>query len=130
MQGHGEVIGGPMKAINRQAALVRVKQPFVDWINEVERSTGSSDKFDLEQVNDECHVYLLRHFDMLEDTDEYFTAFKEDIFENELAAWYTDPSLWPRQRTSDVFDDWFEVTYHSMLLDLESSRVKKTGQWL
>ena len=119
-----------MKDINRQAAFARAKQPFVDWINEVERSAGSSDRFDLERVNDDSHVYLFREFDMLEDTDEYFTTFKEDIFENELAAWFTDPTLWPRRRTSDVFDDWFEVTYHSMLLDLESSRVKKAGQWL
>jgi hypothetical protein len=119
-----------MKEINRQAAFVRAKQPFVDWINEVERSMGSSDRSDLERVNDDSHVYLFREFDMLEDTDEYFPAFKEDIFVNELAAWFTDPALWPSRRTIDVFDDWFEVTYHSMLLDLESGRVKKAGQWL
>ncbi len=118
-----------MKTINRQAVLVRAKQPFVDWINEVERSMDSPTRFDLEQVNDDSHVYLIQEIDMMEDTYEYFASFKEEIFETEVASWFTDPSLWPHRLTSEVFDEWFEVTHHSVLIDLERGRLKRSGRW-
>ena len=39
------------------------------------------------------------------------------MFENELDGWYTDPDLWPRKRTLALFREWFEVEYHSVIVD-------------
>ena len=42
----------------------------------------------------------------------------EEIFEEQLAGWYTDESAWPRDRGFDVFRRWFDYQHHSMLIDL------------
>ena len=114
-----------MKTINRQAAVVKAKQPFVDWINSVEKADGSSTGFDLAQVNDDCNVYLFEEFDHPDDTRSYFEDFKDEIFEAELMGWYTEPSLWPSDRTNEMFDRWFEVEFHCMVVDIETGRLKR-----
>jgi hypothetical protein len=42
----------------------------------------------------------------------------EEIFEEQLAGWYTDESTWPRDRSSDVFRLWVDFQHHSKLFDL------------
>ncbi len=50
-----------MKSVNRQAAVVFLQQPFVDWINTVEERSGSTTRFTIDEANREPHVYLLEH---------------------------------------------------------------------
>ena len=116
-----------MQTVNRQAARVRAKQPFVDWINSVTKVEGDSSRVDLAQVNEDCNVYLFDEFDHPDDTRSYFEDFKEEIFEAELMGWYTDPSRWPKDRTIEMFDCWFEVEFHCMVVDLETGRLKRDG---
>jgi hypothetical protein len=40
------------------------------------------------------------------------------IFENELAGWYTVEETWPKNRTFAMFQDWFDVSFISMVNDL------------
>lgn len=42
----------------------------------------------------------------------------EEIFEEQLAGWYTDESVWPRDRGFHVFRRWFDYHHHSMVIDL------------
>jgi hypothetical protein len=39
------------------------------------------------------------------------------LFENILGEWYTDPALWPQDRTLKLFKAWCDVEVHSMVLD-------------
>lgn len=39
------------------------------------------------------------------------------LFENELEGWYTDETLWPRNRDYKTFKEWFEVECHSVIMD-------------
>ena len=41
----------------------------------------------------------------------------EMLFEMELEGWYTTESLWPQRRTSSLFHKWFEIEFHSMIID-------------
>ena len=43
---------------------------------------------------------------------------KTSIFEAELSSWYTEPSLWPVDRSPDEFNRWFSLEYHSMTWDV------------
>ena len=56
---------------------------------------------------------------------EYVDEFKPEIFEFELNAWYSDPGLWPEARSVEFIDRWVRIDLHSMLIDLERSRLKK-----
>ncbi len=44
--------------------------------------------------------------------------FFDEIFLQELVAWDTDAATYPRKRTLAMFRDWFDVEFHSMVLDL------------
>ena len=120
---------GGVRVVNRQAVVVAAKQPFVDWINRVEKQSGNEATFDLARVNCECNTYLVQEFDMLDDTREYFETFKPAIFEAELNGWFTDPVLWPRDRSNEVFDRWLEVDVYSVVVDLERGRLKKRDRF-
>jgi len=41
----------------------------------------------------------------------------KQLFENEFEDWYTDETLWPQKRTRKLFNEWFEVECHSVLID-------------
>lgn len=51
------------------------------------------------------------------------------IFEEELNAWHRVESDWPAQRDLDTFLAWFEVEYHSIVIDLVRGRVKTKRYW-
>ena len=41
-----------------------------------------------------------------------------DIFEHELGGWYTDPEMWPKDRSWKVFLDWFDYEIQTMVYDM------------
>lgn len=45
-------------------------------------------------------------------------GFDQDLFEAELEGWYTDPTLWPQDRTFRLFQTWFDVECHSVVVDM------------
>ena len=48
-----------MYLINRTAAVVKLRPPFVDWVN----SCPGPGKFTLQNINRESHVYMLPEHD-------------------------------------------------------------------
>ena len=74
-----------MYLINRAAAIVKIKQPCLDWIN-----SDSPVDLTLESVNEECNIYLLPEFDMPDEAQEIIADMYEDIVENELMGFCTD----------------------------------------
>src|SRR6266542_6968917 len=78
--------------LNRAALILRYKHPFVDWINAADPSP-SSHTLTLAEVNQEHTVYLVE----VEDEDElsrWLARHHEELFDEELKGWYTDPALW------------------------------------
>jgi len=106
--------------INRAAVILRYKAPAIQWIN----GTCSDGEFDLsdltvEMVNRERAVYLISDEDA--ESDETLSAWIEMNFEvlfsNELEGWCTDESIWPDPLTLELFQEWFDVECHSVVLD-------------
>lgn len=83
--------------LNRAALIIRYKQPFVDWINAVDPSP-SSDPLTLADADRERTVYLVEVEDE-DELDQWLAENHEELFEEELRGWYTDPALWPRDRS-------------------------------
>ena len=108
-----------MVVLNRAAVIVRYKQPFVDWINAVDPAHGSP-VLTLAKVNEEHTVYLIE----VEDEDElarWLRRHHEELFEEELSAWYTDPAMWPRDRSLETLRRWCSIELHTVVLDLGDS---------
>lgn len=116
---HMEPIPYFFESIDRNAILVRPKQPFFDWVN----STFE----DMDPINekDECNIYLVHEKANNDEVLRWVRLHFDDIFMNELNDWCTDEDRWPQKRTYALFTQWFSVEVHSMVLDLEDDPVTK-----
>ncbi|MCP3888985.1 MAG: hypothetical protein GY702_08955 [Desulfobulbaceae bacterium] len=43
--------------------------------------------------------------------------------ESEIEDWYTDESLWPKNRDRKLFDEWFDVECHGVLIYTVGSKI-------
>jgi hypothetical protein len=108
--------------LNRAALIVRYKQPFVDWINAVD-PVPDSHTLTLAEVNEEHNVYLVE----LEDLHElaaWLEANHRNLFEVELAGWYTNEDLWPKDRSLDALREWCSFELHSVVFDTGTSPIE------
>ena len=39
------------------------------------------------------------------------------IFCDQMNHWYTDQKLWARNRTFKMFQEWFDLSFHTMIWD-------------
>ena len=105
-----------MKMIsNRAAIIVRAKDPFVEW---VQNADDDSKHITAKEINDEPHVYLVHDPELEGEMDKLVAKNYREIFEEELFGWFTDESAWPKKRDLKTFKQWFQVDFHSMVLDL------------
>src|SRR5262245_25554622 len=102
-----------MEAVRRVALIVRPKQHYVDWANNIE---GSSSTLTLEEARADPSIYLVNA-----KRDEVFQVerYVLEIFETELEAWTADETQWPQDRTSLLFYLWFDVVIADQLWDLD-----------
>lgn len=107
--------------LNRAALIIRYKQPFVDWINE--KDLVPENTLTLDEVNEEHRVYLIE----VEDEKELRTWLKLNyavLFEEELEWWYVDESLWPEDRSLELFKKWAHFELHTIVFDRGHSPIE------
>jgi len=104
--------------INRNAIVVKQKQPFLDWINNIYPESP------LEKP-EEGNIYLVREKDFIEEVERWLKRNFDEIFQNELNDWHTDQNDWPQKRTLKKFTQWFDYEIHTMILDIEDTIIKK-----
>ena len=105
-------------SINRNAIVVKPKQPLFDWINSIDPATPI-------YMVPEGTVYLLKEKDSNEQIEKWLQRNFDNIFQNELNNWYIDEKVWPQKRTYQLFKEWFTIEIHSMILDLEETAIIK-----
>jgi hypothetical protein len=104
--------------INRAAVILKYRKPAVRWINEAD-PYHDNPGITRSAANQERTVYLIRD----EDSDSpvilerWLTLNYRQLFEAELESWYTDPTLWPQELTWRLFQEWFDVECHSVVVD-------------
>ena|SRR5690606_14041552 len=104
--------------INRNAIVVKTKQPFLDWVNSLtpdDPTTG----------NEEGNIYLIKEKDNNEAIARWLSRNFDKIFVNELNDWWVDEKDWPKKRTFKIFKEWFDFEIHSMVLDMEDEDIIK-----
>lgn len=102
--------------LNRDLVVVRLKQPFVDWVNEADPySDGSC--ITLKEVNEDLPTFLIHDY-ASEDLEGWLEHYYQPIFEELLEQWYVDDALWPQELTLELFKAWCEVEIHGMIFDL------------
>ena len=64
-------------------------------------------------------LYLLAVDDPETDLQDLIDSYWIEIFEEELAGWARDESLWPLNRTAHTFRDWFHVETIDRVTDVD-----------
>lgn len=103
-------------SLNRLLVLVTPKAPFAEWAARADPKDKTPPT--LADVRRESTAYLIEECVM---EPEYLRALKRhfhDIFENELAGWYTLEETWPKNLSFAVFQEWFDFSFVSMIHDL------------
>ncbi len=110
-----------MPPINRSVAIIRPKQPFVDWSNQLP-DFGS--KISLDTFREDCLAILIPEYGT-KAGKRYVEQMWEEIFEDQLWGWCTEESWWPKDRTKKLFRQWFEIEIHSMVVDSMDKNIEK-----
>jgi len=95
--------------VNRAALILKCKDPYKSGIT-------------LERVNQDCPVYLINEDDA-ENLEEWISLNFMQLFESQLEGWYTDEALWPKKRNIKLFNEWFDVECHSVIIDTADSEI-------
>jgi hypothetical protein len=111
-----------MYAIERDVLVIHLRQPFLDWVN---RTVQHAPSVTMEELQNDCTVFLVPERDTFDETMAYVQPFKTRLFEMELESWNRDRSAWPQDRTEELFDTWFELRVHSEVWDLVEGPVLK-----
>jgi hypothetical protein len=94
--------------------IIRAKEPFVQWL----KSLPDPMDISLEDVNEDTSAYLLPDYGDDDEQDEVLRRFYGQIFEEQLDGWWTEERDWPSDRTFALFTQWFELEFHSLVIDL------------
>ncbi len=105
--------------LNRTAVLVRPKQPYLDWA----KSLDEADAVDPLPAG-HCTLYLIPDPDEGASMQAQLKACYQDIFEEELEGWSTDPEQWPQDRSFKAFQAWFQVEQVEMVHDMGEDAIR------
>lgn len=106
--------------LNRCAVTIRAKEPFLGWL----LSLPDYDGLTLAEVNEETTTYLLPVYENDTEKELLLGQFFDLLFEEELAAWWMDKSHWPESRNLELFNLWFDVDFHSVVVDLQDAPLR------
>lgn len=104
-----------IRIVNRAVAVIRPKAAYVDWANSL---PDPVEGYGLEEARKECTTLLIPDYDFESDAEKFIEEHYSWIFRNELAEWWEVEADWPEDRDYRMFQDWFEVEFHSIVFDL------------
>jgi hypothetical protein len=103
-----------MSMINRCILIVKAKQPFQLWL----QSLPDPADLTLEEITRDSTAYLLPAYEEDNDRKRLLRRYFDLIFEEQLSSWWRDETDWPAKRDMKTFTQWFDVEFHSVVLDL------------
>jgi hypothetical protein len=103
-----------MQELNRVAAILKPTENMLNWINE---NAESEEIYTLEDITIDCTVVLFPAFDHEEQAEHYLLEIYDELFTSELLSWNDNPTIWPTDRSIEMFLSWFDIEFHSMVYD-------------
>ena len=100
--------------LNRCVVTVTAKEPFLHWLRSILREDATT----LNEVNLDASAYLLPDYQDDDERQLLLARYFDLIFERELFGWCTVEEDWPQNRDLLLFTRWFDVEFHSVIVDL------------
>jgi hypothetical protein len=104
-----------MFIVDRIVAIIRPKQKMLEWLHQHPEVQAS---FSLSDLQSDCTALLIPPFESPRQAKEYIKQSYLEIFEGELISWGLAKTSWPTDRTFELFNDWFNIDFHSVVLDM------------
>ena len=105
----------PRYTLNRTVVLLLPKQPFLEWLNDADPTDAA---LTAEDLHDDSNVFLIPQFNDGLDSMKWIEKRWSVLFEHMLLEWIVDETMWPENRTLEMFREWFDVEIHTMAWDL------------
>ena len=109
-----------MRLINRAIAVIKPRQPFIDWVNSLE---GDQPPLLLAQARSDIRALLIPEPERSLEGRRFIELNYAFIFEDELTVWSRDKGRWPEPRDLNLFGEWFDVEIHNMVFDLGEDKI-------
>ena len=74
-------------------------------------------------LREDSDAFLVPGSEFNEEMESCILANHEQIFNMMLNNWYRDESLWPEGRNYVMFKSWFDVEFHSLVIDLGEEEI-------
>jgi hypothetical protein len=100
--------------VNRSLLVIRPKEPFIQWL----KNLPEPSEVTVEECGQDATAFLIPDFEDDEERDEIITEFFPVLFDEALLEWWSDEKDWPKHRDLKMFYEWFQVDFHSLVLDL------------
>jgi hypothetical protein len=110
----------PRFTLNRTVVILGPKQPFLDWLNDVDPDDAALTEEDLREDNE---VFLIPQHNDISDSEKWVEKRWSFLFEHMLMGWVEDESTWPEDRSLAMFRDWFSIEVHTMVWDLSEEQL-------
>src|SRR6267378_1785592 len=104
-----------MSEVNRSLMVVKPKQPFLDWARSLD---DKAERLELKDVRDDSTAYLIPEYETFEEQMDILEWCAGFVFDEELRSWCTDEDLWPVVRDAEIFLEWCDIEFHSLVFDL------------
>ncbi len=104
-----------MFIVDRIVTIIRPKQKMLEWLHKQPEVQAN---FSLENLQTDCTALLIPPFESPRQAKEYIRQAYLEIFEEELISWGLPKTSWPQNRTYELFNEWFNVDFHSVVLDM------------
>ena len=109
------------RSINRSGLVIRAKEPFRNWILSLPEQPVN---LTLEEINEDNTLYLIPEYEDDKDREKLLRKKYMEIFCELLEDWCLDEAYWPKSRTIATFKKWFDVEFHSIVVDLVGNQIK------
>lgn len=107
-----------MFEVDRVAVVIRPTAAMLEWLNQ---QPSSYDNVSLKNLQKDCAVILIPAFEGPRQSMEYIKQIYAGIFEAELISWGVPEKSWPKERSLDLFGQWFNIEFHSSIYDVAFS---------
>lgn len=107
-------------SVNRSVIVLNYKQAALDWVNSL-----SQDKkpFNIEEM--ERNAYLIKEKQNDEKIEKWLNKNFDKLFKLMLSEWSLDQEVWPKNRSIEMFYEWFDATKSAMVLDLQVGKLRR-----
>ena len=108
-----------MNFVNRAIAVVKPKQPYVDWTKRIALEPNEPYYETLEEARRDCTAFLFPEVVFDADFARLLRRYASEIFEQQLHDWDERDELWPKQRNDKTLLEWFDIETSSVVIDLD-----------